>query len=299
MSSQPRCFIISPIGAPGSTVRQHADDVFDYIIKPAVDECGVLAARSDHINEPGKISQQMLREIVGSNCCICILTGHNPNVFYELAIAQVVGTPVVILIERGQDLPFDVHDLRCVNYDLSPRPLFEGRYAREVSAHLRSLQGFAWTAPPLLSEADVLKRHSSLPRALVQECSRSFHERRDALSNAQRELLTLFENDVDADSPPPLDRDKISAAFARPHSGAELFYRLEQLRLLGFLERLKGPDGRFSMYCLTQIYWSQLLHHGPGGSFGLDFDSPPGPLEPRSQPPVETPSEIAADQTEH
>ena len=69
MSSR-RCFVISPIGADGSAVRQHADDVFDYIIKPAVTECGLVAHRSDHLLEPGKISEQMFKEIITGDCCI-------------------------------------------------------------------------------------------------------------------------------------------------------------------------------------------------------------------------------------
>src|SRR4051812_25733307 len=107
MPTQKRCFVISPIGGQGSAIRQHADDVFDYIIKPAASECGMLANRSDHLHEPGRISEQMFREIIISNCCICVLTGHNPNVFYELAIAQSFGTPVIILIDKEEELPFD------------------------------------------------------------------------------------------------------------------------------------------------------------------------------------------------
>src|SRR4051794_21742305 len=112
MSSR-RCFVISPIGAEGSAVRQHADDVFDYIIKPAVAECGLVAHRSDHLLEPGRISDQMFKEIVTGDCCIALLTFHNPNVFYELAVAPAAGTPVVTLIEKGEAVPFDIHDWRC------------------------------------------------------------------------------------------------------------------------------------------------------------------------------------------
>ena len=31
-----KCFVISPIGPPDSEIREHADDVFEYIIKPAM-----------------------------------------------------------------------------------------------------------------------------------------------------------------------------------------------------------------------------------------------------------------------
>jgi hypothetical protein len=37
---QKRCFVISPIGDPGSEVREHADDVLAEIIVPAAEEAG-------------------------------------------------------------------------------------------------------------------------------------------------------------------------------------------------------------------------------------------------------------------
>ncbi len=141
-----RCFVISPIGEEGSEVRAHADDVFDYIIKPAMEECGIEAKRSDHMHEPGKISDQMFRAILNEDLCIALLTGYNPNVFYELAIAQCAARPVIILAEKGQELPFDIRDLRCVHYDLSPRPLFDRVYVKQIVSHVKSLDASGWQA---------------------------------------------------------------------------------------------------------------------------------------------------------
>jgi hypothetical protein len=139
-----KCFVISPIGPEGSQIREHADDVYDYIIRPAMEECGIQAFRSDHLHEPGKISEQMFREILTDDLSIAVLTGHNPNVFYELAIAHAAGRPVVILIEKGESLPFDIHEHRCVHYDLKPRSLFDKVYVREVVDHVRTLERCGW-----------------------------------------------------------------------------------------------------------------------------------------------------------
>lgn len=95
------CFVISPIGPDGSAIREHADDVFSYIIKPAMDECGITAFRSDHLSEPGKISDQMFKAIRDADVCVAVLSGYNPNVFYEFAVAQSYTRPVLILIEKG------------------------------------------------------------------------------------------------------------------------------------------------------------------------------------------------------
>ncbi len=109
---QKRCFVISPIGPEGSPTREHADDVYNYIITPAMEACDMQAVRSDHLREPGKISDQMFKEILTDDLCIAVLTEDNPNVYYELALAQAAARPVIILLLKGKVLPFDIHDLR-------------------------------------------------------------------------------------------------------------------------------------------------------------------------------------------
>jgi hypothetical protein len=143
-----RCFVISPIGPEGSTVREHADDIFEFIIRPALDACQIEAFRSDHLREPGKISDQMFRSILTDDLCVAVLTGNNPNVYYELAVAQAAARPVIILIEKGQSLPFDIQDLRCVWYDLKIRSFHERTYINEVIAHVQRIESAGWTMPP-------------------------------------------------------------------------------------------------------------------------------------------------------
>lgn len=122
MTSAPpskRCFVISPIGPEGSDIRKHADEVFEFLIAPVLEGYGITPIRSDQIREPGKISDQMYREIFAADLCIAVLTDSNPNVYYELAVAQAASRPVITLIKKGQPLPFDVRDLRTIEYDLS------------------------------------------------------------------------------------------------------------------------------------------------------------------------------------
>jgi hypothetical protein len=134
-----RCFIISPIGEEGSNIREHSDDVLDYIIRPAMEELGIEAIRSDHKNTPGKISDQMFGSILNDDLCVAVLTFNNPNVFYELAVAQSAAKPVIILLEKGHDLPFDLKDLRVIYYDLKPRPIHERMYVKAIIEQVNEL----------------------------------------------------------------------------------------------------------------------------------------------------------------
>ncbi len=143
-----RCFVISPIGVEDSDIREHADDVYRFIIEPAMLECGIEAARSDHLMEPGRISDQMFDRLFSDDFCIAVLFGQNPNVFYELALAQAAGRPIIALMHRDDELPFDVQDFRCVRYDLRPSPLIDGVYANEVVEHVHSLERAGWRVTP-------------------------------------------------------------------------------------------------------------------------------------------------------
>lgn len=146
MNRTKRCFVISPIGAEGSETREYANDVFRFIIEPAMQQCGIEVVRGDHLKEPGRISDQMYRELFASDLCVAVLAERNPNVLYELALAQTAGRPVVLLVPKGDELPFDVKDLRCVTYDLKPGPLVDGVYTAEVVEHIKSLEASAWQA---------------------------------------------------------------------------------------------------------------------------------------------------------
>lgn len=125
------CFVISPIGAEGSEIRKRSDEVLEYIIKDAVEPLGYKVIRADTISESGIITSQIIEKIVESDLVVADLTGHNANVFYELAIRHLVKKPFLQLIQDGEVIPFDVASSRTVFYSLD----LSG--ARKASAEVR------------------------------------------------------------------------------------------------------------------------------------------------------------------
>jgi hypothetical protein len=146
------CFVISPIGEEGSDIRRHADLVFRFVIGPAMEECGIKPVRSDQLDKPGKISEQMFKAIFQSDLCLAVLTKFNPNVFYELAVAHSARRPVVTLIEKGEKLPFDIHDLRCVYYDLEIESYVERTHIKRVVSYVKEFEAAGWEAPDLFAD---------------------------------------------------------------------------------------------------------------------------------------------------
>lgn len=107
-------FVISPIGATGSPIRKRANQILKHIIEPVVSKSGYETIRADKISKPGIITSQIIEHIINDSLVIADLTGHNPNVFYELAIRHTLRKPVIQIIEEGEVIPFDVSATRTI-----------------------------------------------------------------------------------------------------------------------------------------------------------------------------------------
>lgn len=112
--SEKRCFVICPIGDEGSSIRGRADKVFRHVILPVAEMCGYEVTRADKISKPGRITSQIIEHLLQDDLVVADLTGHNPNVFYELAIRHTIKKPVIQMIEMGDNIPFDVGQERTI-----------------------------------------------------------------------------------------------------------------------------------------------------------------------------------------
>ena len=115
------CFVIGPIGAEGSDTRNHADWLFTEIILPvASGEFGYNVERADKIAEPGRITDQIINEILEADLVIADLSERNPNAFYELGIRHMMPNGVTIhMVREGEELPFDIQDYRAIVFSLT------------------------------------------------------------------------------------------------------------------------------------------------------------------------------------
>lgn len=110
-------FVISPVGEPDSSERKRADQILKHIIEPVVSESGYTAIRADKISKPGIITTQIINHIINDPLVIADLTGHNPNVFYELAVRHAIKKPTIQIIQKGEKIPFDVSIQRTIKID--------------------------------------------------------------------------------------------------------------------------------------------------------------------------------------
>lgn len=112
------CFVICPIGADKSVSRERSDKVLKYIIKPVLETSGYHVERADQIDEPGIITNQIVKKIIECDILIADLTEGNPNVFYELAIRHGLKRPFIHMIDASEKIPFDNSQVRTIQFDI-------------------------------------------------------------------------------------------------------------------------------------------------------------------------------------
>lgn len=107
-------FVAVQIGDPGTPERTRADDITDYVISPVAKEFDLRVVRSDREATPGRITHQIIRSLLEARVVIADVTGKNPNVYYELAVAHSFTRPVIMLVDSPDNIAFDTKDERVI-----------------------------------------------------------------------------------------------------------------------------------------------------------------------------------------
>ncbi|WP_028042032.1 hypothetical protein [Candidatus Stoquefichus massiliensis] len=114
-----KCFVVCPISDENTEIRKRSDQLLKHIIKPACQECGFdEPERVDLMANPNSITDKILECLRTYDLVIVDLTGHNPNVFYELGYRVALSKPLIQLKSKTDTIPFDVANINTIDYDL-------------------------------------------------------------------------------------------------------------------------------------------------------------------------------------
>lgn len=110
--------------------------VFD-ALRQVGDGLGLRVMNANQVWEETEIIQDIFSLIYRSKVVICDFSGRNPNVFYEAGIAHTLGRPVIPIVQRVDDIPFDLRHHRHIVYLNNA----EGRQTllEELTPRLRTL----------------------------------------------------------------------------------------------------------------------------------------------------------------
>jgi hypothetical protein len=115
------CFVISPIGRPGSEAFRKANAVLGLVREAAAEACRggereLVVYRGEESHLTGDVLRSIVMSLLEDDLIVGVLFNENPNVFMELGIAETLGRPVLLLKERGFAAPFDIKMFRSVPY---------------------------------------------------------------------------------------------------------------------------------------------------------------------------------------
>ena len=105
------CFILMPFGETWS------DSVWK-LVDAICSRAGLRCKRADE--QEGRVVMDDLWEgLCKSRIVVADLTARNPNVTYEVGMADVLGKEVILLSQTPEDVPFDFLGLRLIPYENS------------------------------------------------------------------------------------------------------------------------------------------------------------------------------------
>lgn len=77
-------------------------------------KAGFRCVRGDEEYTPSDVLTHVVRLIVKARIVIANVSSRNPNVFYELGVAQALGKQTILIAERLQGVPFDIANQRIL-----------------------------------------------------------------------------------------------------------------------------------------------------------------------------------------
>ncbi len=114
-----KCFLICPIGEEGSDIRKNSDNLFDYVLKPVLNQKDYEIIRADKIIQADLITDSIIDNLENAELVIADITHPNPNVYFELGYRTALKKPVIQIAVENTTLPFDISVKRTFFYNLS------------------------------------------------------------------------------------------------------------------------------------------------------------------------------------
>jgi 3',5'-cyclic AMP phosphodiesterase CpdA/Tfp pilus assembly protein PilF len=188
-------FVVMPFGlkpytsthAPATSTTIDFDEIYRGIIQPAAQQAGVMPLRADELLTNGRVSEQVLQQLLLSELALVDVSTPNPNVYYELGIRQSVSAgPTLLTAIQGSGLPFDIRDLRVLKYAWPQGP--QDRFVEKLARAIRDAE--AASKNPIRSYLEAVHLTTN-PKVDDVAFERDLHGRLERATTT-RQLLALW-----------------------------------------------------------------------------------------------------------
>jgi hypothetical protein len=123
----PEVFVVLPFNQPWS------DDVFSKMFKSGVEDAGFALYRGDSIVRVGDLSTNVWTSITQAGLIVAEVSAPNPNVYYEIGLADALGKPVFLFKQKSVTLPADFGGVHYYDYDLNDLTAGRQKLAGELT----------------------------------------------------------------------------------------------------------------------------------------------------------------------
>ncbi len=139
-----RCFVIMPFSGEG-TPRNSAywTDFFENFLKTNIESLGFQCERSTASNR--NIIETLVGDLFSADIVLAVLTDKNPNVFYELGVRHTLSNGTIMIIEEGQELPFDLRHFGVIYYNREN----EAKFTEELAKIIDSIKSKLFLDSPI------------------------------------------------------------------------------------------------------------------------------------------------------
>ncbi len=117
------------------------DKTFEYIIEPAVVECGLECIRADKIIHSTVIDKPMYEQLLGADLVVADLSTSNANAIYELGVRHALRPhTTIVMAESGFKFPFDLSHVSMLLYEHLGQEIGYGEVLRVKKALKEKIQ---------------------------------------------------------------------------------------------------------------------------------------------------------------
>ena len=134
------CYVSIPFGRklnPVSGALVDYDQIYNEIIRPAVEHAGLTCSRADEFYGGTLVLKSIFSAVIGSELMIADVSAANPNVMYELGVRHATSArPTILLASSDAHVPYHLTSTYYLRYDLNPSGSVTGPAAANLMALL-------------------------------------------------------------------------------------------------------------------------------------------------------------------